>query len=171
LGYPYAAKEGIEVIQMIRRQTGKVAILIWIDDTNSKFAPELLLMSVNGVLSKNADLAELENAIDSMLSRGRYINRDLVETGLSKGLTMRLSNREAQLLTMIKKGMTNKEIAKSLQLRVVTVEGYRKKLMAKTNSKNMAALISFGFRIFAEIPVCNSRGVQSHYKIILHENS
>ena len=51
------------------------------------------------------------------------------------------SMRELEVLEMLSRGMSSREIAKELFISVNTVEFHRKQLLRKTNSRNVAHLI------------------------------
>lgn len=52
-----------------------------------------------------------------------------------------LSERERELVLMIRKGLSSKEIADLLGLSLHTIHSYRKNLMAKLNARNSAELV------------------------------
>lgn len=56
-------------------------------------------------------------------------------------LKFQLSKRETQILRMIKEGMTNRDIAASLNLSLHTVEAHRKKIHAKLKVSSVAELV------------------------------
>ncbi len=56
---------------------------------------------------------------------------------------LKLSKREIEILALVKKGYTSKEIAAKLFVSENTVHTHRKNMLHKTNSKNMAELIHF----------------------------
>jgi DNA-binding NarL/FixJ family response regulator len=56
-----------------------------------------------------------------------------------------ISEREFHVLELIAEGYTNGEIADRIFLSKRTVEGHRQKLIEKTNTKNTAGLVRFGF--------------------------
>ena len=57
-----------------------------------------------------------------------------------------LSNREKEILYLICKEYTSKEIAESLYLSEKTVDWHRLNLLQKTHSKNIAGLVLFALR-------------------------
>jgi len=54
----------------------------------------------------------------------------------------KLTNREGEVLTLIMKGYTNKEIADILFINFETVRSHRKNILQRTGCKNTAALVS-----------------------------
>ncbi len=56
------------------------------------------------------------------------------------------SEREMQVLELIRTGKTSKEVAAALQLSQFTVNKHRENMMRKTNSKNISEVLSFAYR-------------------------
>jgi len=63
------------------------------------------------------------------------------------GFGPRLSRRERQVLLLLRHGLTNKEVAASLGLRVKTVDTYRTNLYRKLEVHNVAQLINASQRL------------------------
>ncbi|SEM55422.1 regulatory protein, luxR family [bacterium A37T11] len=57
-----------------------------------------------------------------------------------------LSKRELHILEMMASGLSSKQIADKFYISEFTVHNHRKSMLKKTNSKNVAELIAFGFR-------------------------
>ncbi|HPM02972.1 MAG TPA: helix-turn-helix transcriptional regulator [Candidatus Cloacimonadota bacterium] len=57
-----------------------------------------------------------------------------------------LSKREKQVLIMISRGLTSKQISQELFISVTTVNTHRRNLLRKSNTKNVAELICFGYK-------------------------
>ena len=56
---------------------------------------------------------------------------------------IKLTKRENEILTLICKGFTNSKIAKKLFISNRTVDNHRANILAKTDTKNTAALVAF----------------------------
>jgi len=61
--------------------------------------------------------------------------------------TMRISNRELEVLELISRAFSTSEIAKELFIGTETAKTHRKNLMAKMNTKNSAGLVRKGFEM------------------------
>ena len=59
---------------------------------------------------------------------------------------MQLTKREEEVLHMICKGHTTKEISDLLFISQKTVEGHKTNLLSKTNSKNTINLMLYAFK-------------------------
>jgi DNA-binding NarL/FixJ family response regulator len=60
----------------------------------------------------------------------------------------RVTKREAEVLDLLSKGFSTKEIAGKLQISFHTTEGYRKNLLEKFEAKNSAELIKKASKVF-----------------------
>jgi len=54
-----------------------------------------------------------------------------------------ISKREVEILSLVSEGFTNQEIADKLFTSKRTIEGHRQDLIAKTGTRNTAALIRY----------------------------
>ena len=115
----------------------------------------LIEQGVNGYLLKNADPDEMELAIKKVISEGYYFSQEftqlIVKNVVRKKtnkfeLEQELNSKELQVLELICKQFTANEIADKLNLSVRTIEGYRRKLLEKTRSKNLAGLVVFALK-------------------------
>jgi len=69
-----------------------------------------------------------------------YINVDVNE--VFKNKTSLVTRRERDVLTLIIQGLNSKEISNVLHISKQTVDKHRKNIMEKTNTKNIAELVS-----------------------------
>jgi DNA-binding NarL/FixJ family response regulator len=114
---------------------------------------DLLRVGVHGILLKrSANLTELSAAISEVTRGGKYFNeeiRHIVDQNIHRlkvSSRTRLSHRELDILRLTCSGKVAKEIAVALDLSTGSVENYRKELLRKTNTKNVAELVNFAHR-------------------------
>ena len=74
--------------------------------------------------------------------------KDILSESILKGkdevsLIHSLSNREIEIIDMIKKGLSSREIAEEAYISVKTVELHRYNILKKLNLKNSAELVNF----------------------------
>lgn len=109
-----------------------------------------------GFLLKTASQAELVEAIHQVAQGETYVQESMRPsladlsggdgaTTASPG-TERLTARELEVLVLLAKGYTNKEIAEQAFLSVKTVEAHRAHIYAKLGFKSRADLVSFAIR-------------------------
>jgi DNA-binding NarL/FixJ family response regulator len=104
-------------------------------------------------MSKNSDPKELVEAVETILSEGLYMNETMLKAmSLSVGTSnadrvhLDLSNRDREILSLLRLGKNSKQIAAVLHLSETSVESYRKDLLHKTRTHNVAELVSLAHR-------------------------
>lgn len=103
-------------------------------------------IGINGFLSKNTSQFELTKAINKVISNENYYEAKIYNEFLSSSmdqLEINFTNRELDVLKLILNEKTTSEIAQELKISPYTVEGHRKNLLQKTNSKNVVGLIKY----------------------------
>jgi len=106
-------------------------------------------------LLKNCEEQELKNAIDTIYEGGTYFSPEVTRIIMnnlsgpkvsgfrSKAINVPLTIREKEVLKLILKEYTNKEIAQELFISQRTVDAHKRNLLEKTGSKNVAGLVLF----------------------------
>lgn len=91
-------------------------------------------------LSKPVDEQDLIDAIQKGHAQLETRSRQVSETGEAQRLIAQLSEREAQVLEMVVKGFTTREIAEALSLSPRTVDSHRAAIGAKAGTSSAAEL-------------------------------
>ncbi len=139
-----------------RRPEIKIIALSMYNDT--KYYYELITAGAKGFVLKQSSVEELEKAI-RLVNEGKsffseqllynvIVNMQNIEQTLIKEKTelLKLTEKEIELLQLICKGLSNKELAEQMFLSVKTIESNKAKLMRKTGAKNNAALIIWAIK-------------------------
>ena len=118
--------------------------------------PEYLFYTLRGgaagYVLKNSTSEELLAAVRAVAEGGSYVHpkmtalltKQLVGEGGEEDRSYRqLSNRELEILQLLAKGYTNKEISEQVYLSVKTVEAHRSKIYKKLGFKTRADLVSY----------------------------
>lgn len=143
---------GIDFLRELRTQGNHTKALILTQLDDESLIIHMLEYGANGFLMKNCELDDLQTAITRILTDGMYISDVVAKAMLRKQLMpdqippMTLSFREIQVLKELRTGASSKEIAKLFSLTTYTVESYRKTMMKKTRTKNVADLVNFAIR-------------------------
>ena len=104
---------------------------------------------------KNSTSEELIAAVHAVAEGGSYIHpkmtamltKQLVDGGEEEDRSyQQLSNRELEILQLLAKGFTNKEISEQIFLSVKTVEAHRSKIYQKLGLKTRADLVDYALR-------------------------
>lgn len=107
--------------------------------------------SIAGYLLKHTGKAELLEAIIKVYNGGQYFQDKILEQ-LEKQSHIRkntehahLTRREIELIALIDKNYSNKQIADTLCIAVHTVETHRKNIHRKTGTNNMLSLVKWAY--------------------------
>ena len=143
-------KDGLEVLQELRRERPKLPVLILSAHPEDQMALRLLKAGAAGYLTKDKAPEVLLIAIKKVLHGEKYISEALAQkTALyviseaPELLHETLSDREYQVLRMIASGKTIKEIGDALFLSTRTVSTYRSRLLEKMNMKSNTELLRY----------------------------
>lgn len=115
---------------------------------------QMLKAGVSGYLLKNCSEDELFNAIDSVVSGNKFYSQevtDIIMNNLSGdkkpkqrlSIEIPLTSRELEVLHLICKEHSNKEIADILFIGMRTVDAHKRNLLEKTGCKNVAGLVVY----------------------------
>lgn len=108
---------------------------------------------VSGYMLKNSKTSDFLLAIQNVMNEESYFSPRIL-TMLSKiAMTntkqsqpnIKLTEREKEVLNLICKGLSNKEIAEKLFISIKTVESHKTNLLSKTNKKNTVNLVIHAF--------------------------
>jgi NarL family two-component system response regulator LiaR len=100
-------------------------------------------LGARGYISKSADEAELIRAIDLILGGSLYIDtRFELSIRRNQNMYAEFTQREREILTMIKDHCDNNAIAKTLKISLRTVENHLSHIYLKTGIKSREKLIT-----------------------------
>ena len=106
---------------------------------------------ISGYLLKQTGAAELATAIEKVYAGGIYFQDDVLKDLEAFGNERRrppsanITLREKQLIELIEKDYSSKEIAAALKISLRTVETHRKNIMRKTGTGNVLSLVKWAY--------------------------
>lgn len=148
---------GIEVCSQLRTLQPALAVMVLSSHEEDKLILEAVEAGAKGYLVKSATSDKVLTAIRSMVQTGFYFD-DRISKILLQGVKEQkagkegekghnlLSKREIEVLQLICKELTNKEIADHLHLSPRTIESYRKTLLIKVGARNAVGLVIFAIK-------------------------
>ncbi len=144
---------GLEATRKIAQSLPGIKIIAVTIHDDDPFPARLLEAGAVGYLTKGCDVREIINAIRSVHTGKQYITPAVAQKlALSfinngdKSPIDRLTQRETQVMLMIVKGNTNKEISDRLCLSPKTTSTYRYRLFDKLGVFNEVDLTRFAIR-------------------------
>ena len=142
---------GIEVTRRMRAFSPDVAVLILTVHEDETLLREAIQAGASGYVIKRAAEAELISAVQAVARGDMYIHpamtrallAGLVAPKAARPLAVEsLTQREIDVLRLLAKGYTNRQIADVLNVSVRTVEGHRANLMDKLDAHSRVELTS-----------------------------
>jgi DNA-binding NarL/FixJ family response regulator len=131
-------RSGLEVLEEVKRLQPGAPVIILSAYPEEEFAIRSLKLGASGYLNKSRASDEVLAAVKKALTGGKYVTASLAERLVSilggeieHAVHESLSSRELQVLRMIAKGHTIKEIAADLTLSERTVGTYRTRISKK----------------------------------------
>ena len=143
---------GIDCLKKMKELHPKVKVIILTQFSEPALIVHLVALGADGFLLKDTSPNELEKAIATVIQDGHYFTELVHETlALNLGKNgqrlaqLDISPREFQVANLLKDGLGTSEIAEKLGLAPSTISSYRKSLLDKTKSKNVAELVKLLF--------------------------
>ena len=150
----------IQVIKEILQIQEDAKILVFSSYEENIYALRYITAGASGYLNKNTAMSELNNAISSIMLRGKYMSEAVKDLYIQKLTTTKssvdgsnplnkLSNREMDVAKHLIKGLSVLEMSSLLNLSSSTVSTYKSRTFEKLNVHNVPELIEL-FKLHAE---------------------
>ncbi|HEX7079837.1 MAG TPA: response regulator transcription factor [Gammaproteobacteria bacterium] len=151
--------DGLELIKEIRAKYGQLPVLVLSMHDETIYAERLLSAGANGYIMKHAGSDQLIVALRRVLSGGVYVSERIGASMIERFAAARrkhaidpierLSNREVQVLNLIGRGKSTREIASDLSLSVKTIESHRQRIKKKLSLDSSPRLVQFAVNWYA----------------------
>lgn len=142
--------DGLQCIKKIKTAYAKIKVLVLTNYSQPELIEEVMRMEADGYLIKNSSSSELKNAIAEILKGNTYFplskqkalpdDSYFFDEFLKK---YQLTKREVEIIQMVCKEMSTKQIANNLFLSELTINTHRRNIFKKLDIKNVAGLINF----------------------------
>ena len=151
--------DGIEAAEKIIARYPKIKIIVLSMHDSHEHVYYLMELGVHAFLLKNAEPEEVQQAITDVVEKEFYQN-DLAMEALRRGaINLRqkkmqrpvfdseaaLSEREKEVLLLICRELTMREIGEKLSLSEKTIQNHRARIMDKIGAKNTVGLVKYAY--------------------------
>jgi DNA-binding NarL/FixJ family response regulator len=149
--------DGLELVRDVHAHHPDVPMLVLSMHDETIYAERLLAEGASGYIMKQAAADQLLNALRAVLRGERYLSEQIAQTlGVRDGgaerdaadPVRRLSNRELQVLNLVGRGVSSRDIAAELGLSVKTVESHRQSIKRKLNLATNSQLLQYAMNWF-----------------------
>ncbi len=151
--------DGIEATKRMATEHAEIAVVVLTTYADDRSILDALRAGARGYLTKNAGRADIARALQGAVSGQSVLDSDIQAALLgatatsvslddtaaagSKELPDDLTVREAEVLSLIARGLTNRDIASSLFLSPHTVKTHINRIFTKTGSRDRAQAILY----------------------------
>lgn len=141
---------GIDFVRQVRKLYPQIKIIVLSMHDEAHIIKSVLREGVEGYLLKNIQHSELKSAIRHVAQGLPYVSPEVTrllmdEMNKPKDEPELLTERELDVLRLIAKECSNKEIADRLFISERTVETHRKNIFRKTKTSSLVGLIKFAY--------------------------
>ena len=145
--------EGIDVLRQAKRNKPDLRVVILTMHAGREYVSRAIAEGADGYLLKDSAVQDLAGAIEAVMGGGTFFSpaiqqqmAEMVRDSNHKQGLQGLTDREREVLTLIARGLSTKEIAASLDIGARTVETHRANLMRKLGVKSVALLTQVAIR-------------------------
>jgi len=144
-------KSGADLYHDIKFKYPACKVIVLSMITDAKTVIRLVKQGVNAYVYKNTNPAILYTTIREVRKNEYYFSPDVAaimaqHVKYPELMQESLTEKESQILRLICEGESYPAIAEKVFLSARTVEGYKMKLFAKTNTANTAGLVVYAIR-------------------------
>ena len=138
-------ESSLAAIPRLRELHADTHVIVLTAQRDPSFAAEALRLGASGYLPKEAAEGQLLEAIRVVVDGGTYLEPQLGArlAAVATRQPAELSPRELEVLRLIARGNTNREIAERLFLSVRTVESHRARLQRKLELTRRSELVEY----------------------------
>ncbi len=147
-------RDGIEVLRIAKGERPDLKVVVLTMHAGREYIARTLEEGADGYLLKDSAVQDLTAALTTVASGGRYFS-PAVQTLMVQMLhggrpesqdLSSLTDREREVLIMLARGLSTKEIASALGIGTRTVETHRANLMRKLGVRSVALLTQMAIR-------------------------
>ncbi|MDY7534561.1 response regulator transcription factor [Pseudomonas sp. Bout1] len=149
---------GLDALKSLKRAHPKSKVLILSMHTDPELIMCALESGAHGYLLKDTTANELEQALLALRNNERYLSPAIAHTVINQALVRNqaqanprphnhnLTARQLEILRLIVRGKSTREIANGLGLSIKTVEAHRSQIMKRLQIFDVAGLVLFAVR-------------------------
>lgn len=127
---------GIAVAERFKRRFRDIPVVVVTAQEDRQLYHQAVRAGVEGYVLKQDHTGGLVEALDNVLAGRHYCSESVQASQQAQAPPDELTRRERQIILLIAKGKTNREIGEALCITTLTVRKHRQNLMAKLGLKN-----------------------------------
>jgi DNA-binding NarL/FixJ family response regulator len=143
--------DGLKCLQEIKKEKPQVKVLVLTNYNQPELVAEVRALKADGFMVKNTTASGLKDAIVKILAGQQVFDEGQKAPVLDESSyffddflkKFKLTRREVDIIRLVCKELSSKQIAAELHLSEFTVSTHRKNIQRKLNIKNVAGLVAF----------------------------
>lgn len=138
---------GVEVVRQVAARVPETAVIVYTGFADQALLQEALDGGARGLVLKEAPLADLIRAIETVARGDAYVDPVLGGMGATRNGTPELTARERDVLRLLAEGYSNEEIGKALFIAPDTVRTHVKKSCRKLGARTRTQAVATALRL------------------------
>ncbi len=143
---------GVDLARQVKKEFPQIKIIALSMNGEGSLVNQMIEESdISGYLLKNIGQTEFLKALEKVAAGGIYFSDEVLQEMLKASERKKeteeshLTNREIEIVRLIEKEYSNKQIAEELFLSERTVETHRKNIFRKTKTNSVIGLIKYAY--------------------------
>ncbi len=149
LGLP--GLHGVDIAAALKAEFAEsIKVLVLTGDLQPNSVRQALAAGADGYVHKSEDSTELLQAVHAVLAGRQYVSRNIAAVFRPRSPRPDAASgdplatpREREIMSLVARGLSNREIAEMLFISVLTVRTHRKNLMEKFSLRNAAEITAY----------------------------
>lgn len=143
---------GVDIARKLRKEYPNLKILILSAETDNETIGQLMLVGIDGFVSKTIAPGELQTAIEYITEGAEYYGRDIARIMhcvriAHKNINYNFTPRETQIIQLCAQGLPAKKIADRLNISLKTVVTHKYNIFKKMGINNCLELVNYALRM------------------------
>lgn len=145
----FPGMNGIEATRQIRKEAAGCRVIGVSAHTHTAYVRKMIQEGAMGYVTKSSSRNELFAAMQQVLKNRRYLCEETMNLLAGQAIDDQktgihaLTQREREIILLLRQGHSSKEIAEEFHISIKTVEVHRHNILKKLGLKNTAALINY----------------------------
>lgn len=138
---------GLDAMEQVKKENPQIRYIVLTMHEEREYVMNAIRGGADGYLLKNVERMELEKAVKTVYGGGKYFSPFVINILTDSVLKpdgsdqSEITPREKEVLEMVGKGLSTKQIADRMGISVRTVESHRINMLKKFKVNNTAELI------------------------------
>lgn len=147
-------ESGISILKKLKQDYPGMKVIMLTIHEEPSFIHHCVTNGADGYIVKSTPFDELIQTVQKVVDKGSFFEEPVANLYIKDHQKLRkleidgipISSDERELIRLLEKGLTAKEISKILLKGDRTIEGYKSALLKKTGCKNVIQLIGWAYR-------------------------